>query len=349
MKIIKDVFTDQNFLGAVISSIAFILIGFLLRRSQIIQEKGREVINAIVMWVAIPCMAFVAFMSDFKEEEFLSNIIILLLDLFFYVVVLAIANLCFLKSENRRIYAILIAVGQLTFFSIPLLSSIYADHLSEVLIPGSMMTLPFRFITYLYAYLVISATKISKKTFGKTMKNIFLTPIMICMLAGFLVWVTQNVTWQVHTKEGSFGFLRIDKTLPALYQIFRFGNSMATPICMLLMGVTLGEADFLKALKNTTAWIIALSRSLLVPLFILGFCLLLQALGWFNFTEYQLAALVIGNAAPVGAVVSVYCGKYNKEGYLASDTVFLSTFLCVLSIPLCLILIRLSLQLAIFA
>lgn len=277
MEIIKSVFTDQNFLGAIIASVAFIVIGFLLRRFNIINENGRKVINAIVMWVAIPCMAFVAFMSDFKSEEFIANLLILIFDSIFYVIVILIANLCFLKQENRKIYAILIAVGQLTFFSIPLLSSIYADHVSDVLIPGSMMTLPFRFVTYLYAYLTISATKITKETFGKTMKGIFLTPIMICMIAGFLIWVTQNVTFQVQVGEESYGFLRIDKTLPSLYQIFKFGNSMATPTCMLLMGVTLGEAKFMEALKNKLAWIIAISRTLIVPLFILAICIMMQA------------------------------------------------------------------------
>lgn len=59
--------------------------------------------------------------------------------------------------------------------------------------------------------------------------------------------------------------------------------------------------------------------------------------------------MMVGNGAPVGAVVSVYCDKYNKEGYLASDTVFLSTMLCLLSIPLCLILVKLAMQMAIFA
>jgi len=349
MEILRSVFTDQNFLGAIIASIIFILIGFLLRRFNIINEHGRKAVNALVMWVAIPCMAFVAFMSDFRSEDFLANILILVMDSLFYAIVMLIANLCFLRKENHRIYAILVAVGQLTFFSIPLLSSIYADHVSEVLIPGSMMTLPFRFVTYFYAYLVISSTKITKETFGKTIRGIFLTPIMICMIGGLIIWVTQNVTWQVETAEGTYGFLRIDKTLPALFRIFEFGNHMATPLCMLLMGITLGEADFLQALRNRLAWVIALSRTLLVPSAILGFCLLMQLWHWFDFSEYQLAVLVIGNGAPVGAVVSVYCDRYNREGYLASNAVFLSTFLSLLSIPACLILVRLCMQMPIFA
>lgn len=349
MDIIVSIISDQNFLGAIIASIAFIVIGFLLRRLGCINEHGRKILNVVVMKVAIPCMAFCAFMSDFNANEFKTNLLILVFDVLFYILFLALGNLAFFKFEKkkRKVYAILMAIGQLTFFSMPILAATYGSE-SGILIPTSLMSIAFRFFTYFYSYVVISGEKITKKNFWKTMKDIFVNPIMICMFTGLLVWLIQNYIWQVDVNGVSYGFLRIDKTLPALYKIFQFGNNMATPLCMLTIGVTLGESKFLDTIKNGLAWIIAGLRVIVVPVCILGLCILLQWGNVIHFSELQLAAMVIGNAAPVGAVVGVYCVNANRESYVASDSIFLSTLVSLVGIPFLFVLIKLTMTLPMF-
>ncbi len=346
MDIIVSVLTNQGFLGAIIASIVFIVIGFLLRKFSIVNEHGRDILDAVVMKVAIPCMAFCAFMTDFDQGQLLTNLLVLAIDIAFYVLFLILGNLIFWRfgKKKRKIYAILMAIGQLTFFSMPILAASYGAE-SGVLIPASMMSIAFRLFTYLYSYMTISDEGITKENFGHTMKNVFLNPIMICMFLGLLIWVSQNYLWQVEVDGASYGFLRIDKTLPALYKVFQFGNNMATPLCMLTIGVTLGEAKFLDTIENGLAWIIAFLRTFIVPLCILGICLLLQLTDAIHFNEIQLAALVIGNAAPVGAVVGVYCVNANKEAYIASDSILLSTILSLIGIPLFFVLIKLIISL----
>lgn len=348
MDAILEVLTDQNFLGAILASVVFIVIGFILRRLNIIKDNGKNVLNTVIVKVAIPCMAFCAFMSDFNVDDFAQNVLMLVIDVIFYIMFLLIGNLIFLKDgSKRKIYAILAAVGQLTFFSMPILSATYGTE-SGILIPMSLMSIPFRLVTYFYAYITISGEKITKANFGKTLKNVFVNPIMICMFLGLIIWLTQNVVWQVNVGESTYGFTRIDKTLPALYKIFQFGNNMATPLCMLTIGVTLGEAKFLDAIKNGKAWFIASLRAIIFPLVILGICLLIQWSGLMNFSEIQLAAMVIGNAAPVGAVVGIYCVNFRKEEYIASDSIFLSTLLSIIGMPLLFMLVKLSMNLPIF-
>ena len=344
MKIIEQTLTDQHFLGAMLATIVFILIGYLFRRFNIIGKEGKSAISAIVMKIAIPCMAFCAFMADFDSATFGTNILIFALDLAFYAILLLLGNLIFVKcgKEKRTIYAIIMAVGQLTFFSIPLLKAIYQTNQSEVLIPASMMTLAFRIVLYFYSFITISGTKLSKETIVPTLKKIFLNPIMIMMLLGLLIWVSQNLTWQIDVDGTNYGFLRIDKTLPALYKVFELGDALSTPLCMILIGLTLGEAKFSEAVKNKRAWVIAIFHSFLVPLTVFGLTCLIEALGWMHFTEYQLAALVIGMTAPVSAVLVVFTVENDRESYIASDTLFLSTCLCLFAIPLMFALVKIA-------
>ena len=110
MDVVLSVVSDQNFLGAIIASIAFILLGFLLRRLNFINEHGREILNVVVMKVAIPCMAFCAFMSDFNTDEFIANLLILVVGIkanFAFFVVELIHNfpLC-CDASNRPNYTI---------------------------------------------------------------------------------------------------------------------------------------------------------------------------------------------------------------------------------------------------
>ena len=213
---------------------------------------------------------------------------------------------------------------------------------------ASMMTLAFRIALYFYAFISISGTKLSKETVGPTLKKIFLNPIMIMMLLGLIIWLTQNITWQIQVDEASYGFLRIDKTAPMLFKVIEFGDVMATPLRMILIGSTLGEAKFLDAIKNKTAWILALLHTFFVPLFVFGICCALEAFGWMHFSEFQLAALVIGMTAPVSAVVVVFTVQNNKESYVASDTLFLTTLLCLIAIPAMFALVKLAMTWPLF-
>jgi malate permease and related proteins len=354
MDIVIEVLSDQNFLGAILSSVAFILLGYFLRYFKILNEHGKSVLNVLVMKVAIPCMAFCAFMSDFSSEDFVNNLLVFAFDIGFYVVAILLGNLFFFRKDKdkRKIYAILMAVGQLTLFSMPILQAVYGID-SGVLIPASMMSIAFRLVVYIYGYIVITGEKMTKDNVGKTLKRIFLNPVMILMFLGLVIWLTQNYVFQVDvTVDGEivkYGFTRIDKTLPALYKIFQLGNNLATPLAMLLMGVTLGEANFLSALKNRLAWLIAVMKSLVLPLMILGVLILLGLCGASKFSELQMACLVIGNAAPTSAVLVVFCVNSDKEAYLGSDAVMLSTILSLISMPVLFVLLKLALTLPFFA
>ena len=350
MDIIKDILTDQNFLGAILSSLVFIFLGFILRYKGIINEHGKSVLNVVTLKIAIPCMAFCAFRSDFSKEAFQQNILILVFDILFYVLFIGLGILIFFRlgKTKRIVYSILMAVGQLSLYSMPILEAVYGAE-SGVLIPVSRMSIAFRLATYVYAYVRISGEKRTKKTILPTLKSIFLNPVRILRITGFVFWVIQNSVWQVKVGENSYGFVRIDKTLPALYKVLQTGKVMATPLARLLIGVTLGECNIVTAIKNKRAWFIAFLRRFFVPIAILGICLLLKLGHVIDFNEISLAARFIGNAAPVGAVVAVYCVDYKKEDYVASDAVFLSTIRSIISIPICFILVKLCRTLPRFA
>ena len=58
--------------------------------------------------------------------------------------------------------------------------------------------------------------------------------------------------------------------------------------------------------------------------------------------------MVIGFGAPLSAVVSTYCSKFNNEMELSSRVCFLSTLLSILTFPILFIIVKVVVLLPIF-
>ncbi len=344
---IKSILLDKNFLVAIISSVLLILLGFILKNKKIVNDKIKNLFCFIVLKISLPSMAFCAFLNDFNSQLFIDNIFVFIFTLLLYIVFLFMGRIIFFKydKEKRRVYSIFIAVGQLTFFSIPVLKALYGD---KIMITVNMVTLAFRFVLYVYCYFVISNLKFNKDNLKSSLKNFFLNPIMIAMFLGLFIWVFQNITWKVDINGVEYSFLRIDKTLPHIYIIFHFLQFLATPLAMLIIGFSLGESNIKESFRDKTAWLCACCRTFFVPIFSLVILILINSLNIYQVNELLASSIVIGFAAPLSAVVNTYCLKYKNEINCASRTCFLSTLLCIVTIPIIYILIKVFVEIGLF-
>lgn len=332
-QIFLGVFTDIQFLGGFLQTVILILLGFILRRRGIFSDGAKSVLTTLVWKVTVPCFAFNAFMQDFSLDNLKSGIIILILSTIIYTLLIIIGKFSFIKlgKDKSLLGGLFLAIGQTTLFSMPILNSVYEGRLGydEVMLNISCMSIVFRVFVYIVGFVLISGQKFTVKTFGPSLKKIFVTPVMIGMLSGILCFLVQN----------KLSFVRIDKSLPALYVTVRSLSRMLNPCAMLLIGVTLGESDFKSAFNDPVAWLFAFLRNFIAPIFVLGICILLQSLGVVVFTEYTLIALVIGFSAPISVSLSVMCVQYKREDLFASKAVLLSTLMTGISLPLMFVLV----------
>lgn len=348
--IITGMLTDAGFLGAFFQTVFIIFFGFLFRRRGMIDDAGKKAITALEWRLCVPCLAFDAFMTDFSAQELVTGTEILLLSLVFYIASALLARIAFRRrgADRAAALALFVSIGQLTLFSTPILQSIYPAPGSEVIFDVSIMTLPFRFMVYIVSFFVLSGLRLDRKSLRATCRRVFLNPIIVAMLCGILIWLTQNVMPQVTVDGAAYGALRLDQTLPALYKPVTALQRMVGPLAMFLIGVSLGEAHISEALRDRLAWLAAALRTIVVPLGVLLALVALQALDVIHFNAAALTAMVIGFAAPTSATVSLFAIQYGREALLGSRVCLLSTFLCLLSFPLCYLCIQLALALPCF-
>lgn len=166
------------------------------------------------------------------------------------------------------------------------------------------------------------------------MRSICLNPIILAMTAGILIWVLQNHLPQVACADGSYAFLRLDKTIPSLYTVGQTMEKLVFPLSMLLIGMSLGACDLKAVFSDRSAWAVSVIRMVLAPAFALGAVCAVQASGLARFTASEMVAVTMGFAAPASATLGLFCIQYRRCERFTSTVCFLSTVLCLATIPL---------------
>ncbi len=341
MDVVKNIITNVNFIGTIISVLFFLLLGFFLKRKNIITDENQKIISFLALDIAVPAMAFNAFMCDFNKDEFLSNLWVIVIGTLLYVIFLVSCKLIYHKKgkEDSKIFAIIASIGQVTLFSMPIIEEVYDE--KEAVLPINLLSIVFRLFLYIYAYCTFSGFKITKDNVRESLKKVFISPVMIATFLGLFIWITQGFMFKVTISDQAYSILRVDKTLPYFYKIVTYGSHLVTPLCMILIGSSLGNQEIKGVFKNKEAWGISILRTVVIPLICIVIVFLLNLLPFINLDKFQFAALIIGFAAPVSAVVNTYAIKYNREAYTASSTCFLTTFMCVITYPILFIIVEL--------
>jgi len=336
LEIFNLVFTDPNFLGAFSQTIIIIALGFFFMRKGIIDISAKKTLTALIWKLAVPCFAFNAFMQDFEWNSFKASLTEFLLAFVFYIFLIITGKILFHSKgkDFSTVAGFMMAIGQTTLFSMPILQSVYEHTSQEVLLYISTISIVFRIFVYLIAFTVISGEKITRENFLPQLKKVFITPVMIGMMLGILAFILQN----------KIPAVRLDRSIPVLYLTVKSLSRLVGPLCMLLIGISIGEAKLSDCLKDKSAWMLAISRNIAGPVIVAILCLLLHKSGVFIFNEYSLMAIVIGFSAPISVTLSIICMQYNKEEVVASRACVLSTIMTLLTFPLSFVMVHFILQ-----
>lgn len=343
--IFAEVFADPHFLSAFLQTIIVIFIGFLFMRKGYVNVYGEKTLSALIWKLAVPCFAFNAFMQDFEWEIFKSSIVEFFLAVFFYIFLIVIGKLLFIKKGEKvsTVSALFMAIGQTTLFSMPILQSVYEGQ-EEVMLYISTISIVFRIFVYIIGISIISGEKISFANLGVSLRKVFVTPVMIGMFLGLFVFLSQNAMPQIFVGEKSYSVLRIDKSLPVLYATVRSVSRLVSPLCMFMIGMSIGKAKLSESLTDLFAWKIALLRNIAGPVLVALVCLLIHGTGLYHFNEYSLMAILIGFSAPVSVSLSIACVEHHCEESLASRSCVISTLLTLVTFPSAFVLGKIALK-----
>ena len=327
---------NDKFLGAIFSTIFIILLGYYLRKKNIVNEHASKALSSILLGAALPALAFKAFMADIKPETYTTGINVLIFGFVAYILLIVLAYIFYLnkKGDLKDTLVVLTAFGSTTFFGIPIINGLLGN---TGTLYANIFNIAYRVFLYSFALIIMSGSKFDKKN----LKQIFANPIIIATFLGLFLWIFQSSMPQVtymakDAKTGeviskSISIFRIDKTLSWVFKGIEYLGNLSSPLAWLAIGMTLAQISLKEALKEKITIIYAFFKLLLIPAIFLVLLIILNKIG-IVFDYEAIVAIIIMLATPPATVAVAYAIKFEKEEILASNISLVNTVLAIFAI-----------------
>ncbi|MFJ1627159.1 AEC family transporter [Marinilactibacillus psychrotolerans] len=345
--ILNTTLTDMTILSAISSTIFIILLGFIARKKEIFNDQVGKILSKVVLTVALPALAFKAFMQDIDPSSLAEGRNVLIWGIAIYIILIVLSKPIFMKfkGDEQDTLRVLTIFGSTTFFGIPIVGAIYG---TEGVLYASIFNIGYRIFLYSYGYIKMSGLKMEMKN----VKSMFLNPIVLATFLGLFIWLVQGylpqVTVATETGLTEVAFLRIDQTAPWLFQPMTYLAGIASPLAWLAIGSTLGEVSFKKAAASKTSWFYSFAKVILVPIINIVFLLILTLTNILPVSLVGLGTIVVMMATPTATVAAAYAISFDKDALLASNASLLSTISAVVMMPIWIVIISMLDSLGIF-
>ncbi|AQP53377.1 malate permease [Vagococcus penaei] len=348
VEILKTTLTDMAIISAITSTVFIILLGFFCRKKGIFNDQVGKILSKVVLTVALPALAFNAFMQDIDSNTLKQGMNVLIWGIVIYIILIIVSKPLFMKykGDKQDTLRVLTIFGSTTFFGIPIVSAIYGP---VGVMFSSIFNIGYRIFLYSYGYIKMSGLKMELKN----IKTMFLNPIVLATFAGLFIWVFQGYLPQVTVTNAEgvaqqVAFLRIDQTAVWLFKPMTYLAGLCSPLAWLAIGSTLGEVSFKDAASDKTSWFYGVCKVILVPALNIVLLTVLTMTNILPVSFEALATIVIMMATPTATVAAAYAISFDKEAILASNASLVSTIMAVVMMPIWIVILEIISKTGIF-
>ncbi len=281
-----------------------ILTGIVLKRKGIISEKGQKTLSDLTVNVILPCNIIESFISGIQTSpEFIKNCgYAVLISVVIQLASIFVGKYVFswIPKERKTVFEYGLIVSNSSFIGIPLIDVI---HGSVGVLYTSFSQIPVR-ITMWTSGLALFTDVDKKEAYKKVAKH----PCILSMGIGLFLMITG---WKLPAC--------VDNTLSYL-------SKCMVPISMLAIGGMLSESK-LKQLFDLQVLYYCIIRLVVYPLLVFGVLRLLQV------DHVLTSVMVLLTGMPMASTTAILADKYGGDSRLASQTIFVSTLLSIITIP----------------
>jgi hypothetical protein len=348
-----DVFTTT--FNAVIPIVLLILLGYLLRHFNLLNDNFVKLGNKFVFKVCLPCMLCINIydkmtsFSDIRWDVVLYSVIVILL-IFGLGLITAILTTkdnkrrgvisqCTFRSNFAIIGLTLVdrlggdtaIAGIISAFSIPLFNILAVISLSIFVHEEQPVLLDENGVP-----LADQPTKLQKlwKSTKKILKGIVTNPLIIGVFVGLVLVAIREIEiaagW-VDTSSGTTqAYFRLNYQLKFIYTAIVDLKAIASPLALVVLGA---QFQF-SAVKGMTKEIIVgtVWRIVIAPLIGIGGAILFTKLGVLNFTSEVYPTLIALFGTPVAVSSAIMAGSMNNDEQLGTQYVVWTSILSIITI-----------------
>lgn len=303
-------------IAKVVQLLLILVIGIYTRKRNFIQRDTVTSLSRFLSNVTNPLLIICSFQIEYSKELLVIGGKILLGAFLIHVCSSVLAYLIFRPikgSSENAVYEFTTVFANCSFMGFPILAAVYGD---LGIVYGSFYNAIFNFFFWTYGIVILTRHKGKSKL---NVKNLVLNPGVLATVIGFLLYL-----------------LKINIPAVPLGAMKMMGDA-TFPLAMIIIGALIVELDFRTAFKDLKFYICAALKLLIIPLAVLGVCVLLRCDPTVTYV------LVILSGMPSATFGAIFAEIYGTNPVTSAKIVCLTTIMSIGTIPLLLYLTQLLL------
>lgn len=292
----------------VLTLFILILVGWTVRRVGIFTDEVTAGVSSLLVNVALPALVIDSMQLPFDPGLAREGMTVALIGAAYYIAVVAVAlvfpRLIRARPDEQSVFSFLVIFANTGFMGYPVVNAIWGN---EAVFLAAIYNLLFSFLLFTVGILIIS---VAGADWRGVSPRVLLSPGIVSVGIGLALFL-----------------LSID--LPEVIggPIAMLGD-VTTPLSMVVIGALLARLDVRAIFGNLRVYVYAGFRLLVIPL------ATLVVLRPFVDDPLILGVLVIMAAMPGATNAALFAEEYGVNPELASQSVFITTLFCILTIPL---------------
>lgn len=300
--------------------------GFILAKLKMLPEKASETLSVIVLYVAQTMLVVMSFQNkEYSPELGINMLYVALIALAVHLIMFVLLRFIFLRraaSDRVKVVKFASVFSNCGFMGFPFLQSLFSADpamCSETLIYGAVIISVFNILTWTVGvYIMTGDIK------NVSAKKVFLNPVIIGVIIGFLLFIILKKPVLSYMTEGSVGYKITDKIVSSLNKI----SDLVTPLSMTVIGIKLANVNMRQLFLDKLAYISSFLKLILMSLISILAVAFLPIDNTVKCTVFFLLSM------PSATGTALFAVRFNKDSDFASVCVLLSTVFSVLTIPL---------------
>ncbi len=288
----------------------YILVGYIIKNKNITDSNFESGLIKFLMSVSLPALVINTFQTSYTPELLKRGAMIYGVSLIMYVLSIIIGvlsgKLFKISKSSLGVWLFAVVFPNHCFMGWPVMSAVFGE---EALFYAAFANLAFSTFAYTYGVYIISKYG-DKKEQKMSIKSMLITPINVSILIGIIMFVT-NIKLPSSIANAVSGL----------------GN-ITTPLAMIYCGMLLAGNKISVVFTDWRVYVVSALRLIAIPFLVYIFASIF-------INDYMVfAVLVIGHSMPVAGFCALFAGQYGGDAVLASKFIFVSTLLCIITIPL---------------
>ena len=283
-----------------------LLIGFTLGKKKVIDDRGRKVLNDLLLRAVLPFSIISSSQYEFSLDMVRSIGAVAVGAGLYYLLTLVVLRIVVFRTKiadaERRVFITTSVFANTGFVGMPIMYSLFGN---AGLLLAAIYNLIYNVFFYTYGVHLLSGRKPSVSE--------YLNAVSIASVFAIALFI---IPWRAPA---------------AVVTAIDLVGNMTFPLSMIIMGSTLSTIDVKKLFSDGKSYLICFLRLILFPALMTGAMILIK--GFVPVQPATLITLILMTALPSGTMSVIYSERYDCAPKFCARTVSLTMLFMVITLP----------------